>query len=286
VATQALANVGFGPDGLDFLAGGATAQQTLDALLGADEGRESRQLGVVDRDGNVAAFTGAGTNAWAGHLTGDHYTIQGNILTGPEVLAAMERAYLEAKGPLARRLLAALSAGDAAGGDKRGKQSGALLVVRAKGGYQGEFDRLVDISVDDAAAPVMELARIYDLWEPNFMVEVYLGAGDKEKEYALAIIERVLAEKGSDAETHNALAWALATHNAYPEKAVAIAKRALELSPADPNIMDTLAESYFAAGDYKAAVQWEKKAAAAEPNNDFFKTQLRRFKDAAAKKRD
>jgi len=281
VATQALANVSFGPDGLGMMAEGKSADETLAALLAADEDRERRQVGLVDRDGNAAAFTGAATNGWAGHIEGDGYVIQGNLLTGAEVLTEMERAYLGTEGPLARRLVAALAAGDAAGGDKRGKQSSALLVVREKGGYQGKTDRLVDIRVDDAAAPVAELARIYDLWEYNFMIDVYLDApGEREKEYALDIIERVLAEKGDDAQAHNAVAWALATRRLYCEQAIRVARRAHELAPDDANVMDTVAEAYFAAGDAYSAAAWEKRALAREPDNDFFKKQLQRFNAA------
>ena len=135
--------------------------------------------------------------------------------------------------------------------------------------------------MDDSPAPVAELERIYDLWEYNFMVEAYLAAGgEPEKAYALAIVERVLAEKGDDAETCNACAWALASHKAFPEKAVAIATRAYELSPDDPNIMDTLAEAYYAAGDFKNAAAWEKKALDREPKNGFFQEQLKKFKAA------
>lgn len=285
IATQALANVAFGPDGLELLTAGKTADEALNELLAADDGRENRQIGIVDATGGVAAFTGKATNAWAGHIEGNGYVIQGNLLTGPDVLTAMEDAFLDTRGPLARRLLAALQAGEAAGGDKRGKQSSALLVVKEGGGYQGRTDRLVDIRVDDAAEPVAELARIYNLWEYNFLVERYLDApGQKEKEYALGIIDRILGEKPDDAEVHNALAWALATRRLYPDKAVRIARRAHDLAPEDANIMDTVAEAYYAAGDAATAAIWEKRALAREPENEFFKKQLEKF-NAACKLR-
>jgi uncharacterized Ntn-hydrolase superfamily protein len=163
IATQSLANLAYRPDGLRLLAAGHSAQETLDALTAADEGRDQRQAGVVDRDGGAATFTGPGCHAWAGGRTGPGYAVQGNILTGPEVVAEMERAWLTADGPLADRLLAALAAGDEAGGDRRGRQSAALLVVRRGGGYGGMSDVEVDLRVDDHSSPVPELRRLLDL---------------------------------------------------------------------------------------------------------------------------
>src|SRR4051812_32156242 len=136
IATQSWANLAYRPDGLAMLRAGKTAQQTLDALTSADEHRDERQAGIVDRDGRAATFTGSGCNPWAGGVTGDRYAIQGNILVGPHVVEAMEKAWLgaDANAPLTRRLLAALNAGDDAGGDRRGRQSAALLVVTPEGG--------------------------------------------------------------------------------------------------------------------------------------------------------
>ncbi len=163
IATQAFANLAYRPDGLQLLRDGSSAQETLDALTAADEGRGQRQAGVVDGTGRAATFTGPGCHDWAGGRTGDGYTVQGNILTGPNVVEAMERAWLASEGRLADRLLAALAAGDDAGGDKRGRQSAALLVVRAGGGYGGTSDVGVDLRVDDHPAPVPELRRLLDL---------------------------------------------------------------------------------------------------------------------------
>jgi uncharacterized Ntn-hydrolase superfamily protein len=283
VATQAMVDVSLGPDGLALLENGYSAEDALAELLANDEGREERQLGIVDGSGNAAAFTGAKTLAWSGHIIGDHYTIQGNILAGEEVPAEMERAYTETDGPLARRLVAALKAGDAAGGDSRGKESAALLVVREGGGYQGVGDRLVDIRVDDHVEPVSELARIYDMWEVHFVLPVYLDSdGAKESELVYGIVDRAIAVGSDDAELHNAMAWELATRKLYPEKTVEIALTATGLAPDDPNIMDTVAEAYYAAGEYRKAVEWEKKALAVEPNNAFFNEQLAKFEGALA----
>ena len=182
IATQADANLSFKYLGLAHLDDGATAQVALDRLLEEDEGREHRQVGIVDSDGNAATFTGSDCFAWAGGTTGRSgerggYAIQGNILTGPEVVDAMERAWISSEGqPVERRLLAALTAGDEAGGDSRGRQAAALLVVRDGAGYGGHDDVAVDLRVDDHAAPVAELARLLDL------NDLYLTASTPEEQ--------------------------------------------------------------------------------------------------------
>jgi len=163
IATQAFANLAYRPDGLRLLGEGRSAQETLDALTAADEGRDQRQAGVVDATGRSASFTGSGCHDWAGGRTGDGYAVQGNILTGPDVVEAMEKAWLGSEGRLADRLLTALAAGDLAGGDRRGRQSAALLVVRRAGGYGGTSDVEVDLRVDDHPDPVPELSRLLDL---------------------------------------------------------------------------------------------------------------------------
>lgn len=163
IATQSLVNVTYGPNGLELLAKGKSAEDALKELTEADKGKESRQLGIVDAKGEVAAFTGKRCNPWAGHKTGKHFTCQGNLLTGEAVVDAMAKAYEETKGPLVWRLMAALDAGDKAGGDKRGKQSAAVLVVKEHSGPNGFGDRYLDYRVDDHANPVPELARIVAL---------------------------------------------------------------------------------------------------------------------------
>jgi uncharacterized Ntn-hydrolase superfamily protein len=161
VATQAYANTTYGPRGLDLLGKGLTPEETLEVLLRQDEGRDRRQVGVVGADGSSATRTGPGCTAWAGGRHGPGYAVQGNILTGEDVVAAMERRFLETEGqPLAERLLEALVAGDAAGGDSRGRQSAALLVAREGGGYNGFTDRAIDIRVDDHPDPLGELVRL------------------------------------------------------------------------------------------------------------------------------
>jgi uncharacterized Ntn-hydrolase superfamily protein len=170
IATQAYANLAYRPEGMAQLREGRSASLTLETLVAADDKRETRQVGIVDVAGAAATFTGSECNPWAGGVTGEGYAIQGNILTGPEVVAAMEEAWhaTRAGDPLARRLLAVLAAGDSAGGDRRGRQSAAVLVVTPEGGYGGGSDVLVDLRVDDHAVPVGELARLLDLHDLYF----------------------------------------------------------------------------------------------------------------------
>lgn len=165
VATQAFANASYRPEGLRMLRQGRTAQEVLDLLIDSDTGHAERQAGIVDRAGGSATYTGDGCLPWAGGVTGPGYAIQGNILVGPAVVAAMERQWLagEPDRPLGDRLLDALRAGDDAGGDRRGRQSAALLVVAPEGGYGGGSDVVADLRVDDHLDPVPELARLLDL---------------------------------------------------------------------------------------------------------------------------
>ncbi|HEY6595736.1 MAG TPA: DUF1028 domain-containing protein [Asanoa sp.] len=169
LATQSYANLAFGPQGLTMLRTGVPADLVVAGLTAADAGRDQRQLGVVGRTGAGGTFTGAACHGWAGGAAGDGYAVQGNILAGPEVVGAMEAAWLARAGtPFVRRLVAALRAGDAAGGDRRGRQSAALLVVAKGEGYGGTSDVLVDLRVDDHPDPVSELARLLDLHDLYF----------------------------------------------------------------------------------------------------------------------
>lgn len=165
IATQAMANVRYGPQGLDLLRAGTPAAEVVRRLTAADEGRDHRQLGVVDARGEAASFTGTKCMDWAGHEVGDGFACQGNILFGPAVVQAMARAYESTPGDLPERLLAALSAGQREGGDRRGMQAAGLLIVREKGGYDEGTDRWVDIRVDDHPAPIEELKRVFRLYD-------------------------------------------------------------------------------------------------------------------------
>ncbi len=163
IATQSFANLAYRPDGLALLRAGHGAEDVLARLTGADEARAQRQAGIVDRAGGAATFTGTECNPWAGGRTGDGWAAQGNILTGPEVVDALAETFEATAGTLAHRLTTALLAGDRAGGDKRGRQSAALLVVSEAGGYGGGSDVLVDLRVDDHTDPVPELGRLLKL---------------------------------------------------------------------------------------------------------------------------
>lgn len=168
VATQSFANTSFGPRGLALMAAGLSAQETLSRLLEDDPERELRQVGLVDAQGGSATFTGSGCFAWAGGVAGKGYAIQGNILKSGRVVPAMEKAFLKTKGNLPRRLHAALLAGDRAGGDKRGRQSAAIYVVKPKGGYGGYIDRWLDYRVDDHEDPVPRLGELLELHDLYF----------------------------------------------------------------------------------------------------------------------
>lgn len=165
LATQSYANLAYRPQGLTLLRTGVAATDVAAGLVAADPGRAQRQLGVVGADGDGATYTGEGCHAWAGGLAGDGYAIQGNILTGPEVVEAMRQSWLASADEswFAGRLLAALRAGDHAGGDRRGRQSAALLVVAKGQGYGGTSDVVLDLRVDDHPDPVTELARLLDI---------------------------------------------------------------------------------------------------------------------------
>ncbi|MBI5840060.1 MAG: DUF1028 domain-containing protein [Chloroflexi bacterium] len=163
VATQSFANTSFGPRGLEFMAQGLSAEETLARLLQDDPDRELRQVGLVDAKGGAATYSGNGCFNWAGGVKGKGYAIQGNILKSAKVVPAMKDAFLKTKGSLPSRLHAALYAGDRAGGDKRGRQSAAIYVVKPKGGYGGFVDRWVDYRVDDHEDPVTRLGELLEL---------------------------------------------------------------------------------------------------------------------------
>jgi uncharacterized Ntn-hydrolase superfamily protein len=179
VATQSYANTSFGPRGLELMASGLSAEATLAELLKDDDEREKRQVGLVDTQGLAATFTGFECFEWAGGLTGPGYAIQGNILAGEQVIYSMQRAFAETEGNLPARLHAALLAGDRAGGDKRGRQSAAIYVVKPEGGYGGFIDRWIDYRVDDHEDPVPRLGELLE------MHELYFGESDEKNRVEL-----------------------------------------------------------------------------------------------------
>lgn len=168
VATQSFANTSFGPRGLALMGTGLSAQETLDRLLEDDPDKDLRQVGLVDAKGNSATFSGSGCFAWAGGVAGKGYAIQGNILANGKVVPAMEKVFLKTSGNLPTRLHAALLAGDRTGGDKRGRQSAAIYVVKPKAGYGGYLDRWLDYRVDDHEDPVPRLGELLEMHELYF----------------------------------------------------------------------------------------------------------------------
>lgn len=187
VATQSYANMAYGSDGLDLMAGGASAVEAIRIVTEADADRDQRQVGMVDRQGNAAAYTGAGCHDWAGHIVGDGFACQGNILIPGTVEAMVAEFERQRSGPgeLADWLVATLAAGQEAGGDSRGRQAAGVLVVRENGGYGGNNDRYLDLRVDDDPYPIRklgELVRMHHLFfgevDPDMLVPLADAAGD------------------------------------------------------------------------------------------------------------
>ena len=207
VATQASADVSFGPRGLELLARGVSPDEIATILLRGDEAADRRQFGIVSVDGTSATYTGPGCAAWAGGRNGPNYAVQGNILAGEDVVIAMEKAFLETEGTLADRMYAALLAGDAKGGDSRGKQSAALIVRKPGAGYGGNDDRAIDIRVDDHTEPFKELGRLLDYAQMNYTWnEAWTAFVDKNYEAALPPMERTARMAPEVAEVHYDLA--------------------------------------------------------------------------------
>ena len=193
VATQAAANLHFGELGLELLARGYSARETLDALLALDEGREERQLGIVDANGNSAAFTGSRCHSWAGHINGENFSCQGNILVSAATVEALADTFQNSEGSLADRLVLCLDRAQDAGGDRRGRQSAALLVVQEGASYGGYNDVKIDLRVDDHPDPIKELRRLLELHELYFGETLERVTADKETTMA---VQRRLSELG------------------------------------------------------------------------------------------
>jgi uncharacterized Ntn-hydrolase superfamily protein len=226
VATQSFANTSFGWRGLELLQKGASAAEAGKILLRNDNDPQKRQFGIVSADGSSFTHTGEKCVPWAGGRNGKNYAVQGNILTGEDVVIAMEKTFLETKGSLADRMYAALVAGNAKGGDSRGKQSAALLVVKADAGYGGYTDRAIDIRVDDHAEPFKELGRLLDYAQMNYSWNE---------------------------------GWTLFRQN-QAQKALPHMERTAKLAPENPEVMYDLAVIRLAAGQKSKALDALKKA--------------------------
>ena len=290
IATQASTNETFGPAGLNLLRSGKAVPEVMRALIDADSGSAHRQLGIVDARGRSANFTGKQCSSWAGGITGPGYAIQGNILAGEAVVKGMERAFLDTKGELSERLLAALVAGQAAGGDKRGMESAAIVVVRPSEQYPEYRYRYVDLRVEDHKDPINELIRVYRMLEGQRLAEahvrfaeLYEKSGKKdlaqlERERVAESVKHALARPDADASTLNGLAWICATNNVHLDEALKAAERAVQLEPKNTGILDTLAEVHYRSGNAAKAIEVESQALSYAPEDQYLKDQINRFK--------
>ncbi|MEN3001107.1 MAG: DUF1028 domain-containing protein [Armatimonadota bacterium] len=229
IATQAFANTTYGPRGLELLQRGLSPEAVIRRLTREDPQREQRQVGIVDAKGRAATYTGKSCIRWAGGITGKSFAAQGNILTGEAVVKAMADAFQQARGELAQRLLDALEAGEKAGGDARGKQSAALLVVRKGGGYAGFDDRYIDLRVDDHKDPIPELRRLLVMQLALRRQERALRLYNAKKYHeAAAVLAEILKEQPNDATAHYNYACMLAL-TGEKQRALQHLQRALEL---------------------------------------------------------
>ena len=233
IATQAAVNAGYGRQGLQLLREGLTAQQALDRLLDQDEfpGKEGRQIAIIDAGGNIAVHTGIRALEWKGHRKAATYSVQGNILVGPEVLDAMVRAFEDTPGELAERLYAALKAGDDAGGDRRGRQSASMLVVRKLGGRTVNDDRYVFVNVDDHPQPMVELRRLLDMnLLQNSFTEFYTALEEQNTE-ALTPFAQKVVKYASENVDGQLMAGTAHYYLEEKDEAVLSLRRARELDP-------------------------------------------------------
>lgn len=231
VATQSFCNTSFGWRGLDLLAKGASPQETMDILIRNDEDAPKRQVGIIDAKGKSSTYTGTGCVRWAGGRSGPNYAVQGNILTGEDVVTAMESAFLNTRGTLAERMYAALVAGDSKGGDSRGKQSAALIVAKENAGYGGYTDRAIDIRVDDHKEPFKELGRLLRYAQMNYSWNTGWTLFT-EKKYAAAIphLDKALTLDPQNAELYYDLAVTVLA-NGDKKGALEALKKSLTLNP-------------------------------------------------------
>ena len=290
IATQASTNMSFGPQGLELLGAGLSSGQVLGILLEGDEGRENRQVGIIDAHGEAVNFTGASCLDWAGGVTGAGYTCQGNILASEAVVSGMAEAFEATEGELADRLLAALVAAQAAGGDKRGMQSAAILVVRPSDRYPEYEHRYIDLRVEDHEDPINELIRLYEITRKSDLLQAhirYADMYDAEGDEVMAERERMmvgemlamaLTEKPEDADYLNNLAWFCATGDVFLDEALEAAKRAVALEPEAAYILDTLAEVHFRLGNTEDAIRTMERAIEIDAESTYYKEQLDRFK--------
>ncbi len=231
VATQSFANTTFGWRALDLLEKGASPEEAAQILIRTDSDPDRRQFGIVSACGKSVTYTGKGCLAWAGGRSGPNYAIQGNILAGESVVTSMEKTFLETKGTLADRLYAALLAGDSQGGDSRGKQSSAMLVVKKNAGYGGYTDRAIDIRVDDHPEPFQELGRLLAFAQMNYSWnEAWTLFTQKEAVRALPYMEKAAALAPENAEVLYDLA-VITLAAGKPDAAFQALSKAIRINP-------------------------------------------------------
>ena len=271
---------------------GHSAPQALELLVGSDSQSGQRQVALIDGRGRVAVHTGEGCREWAGEVRAPGFVVQGNFLAGAEVVDLMAKTFLESHGSLSDRLLLALAAGEVAGGDGRGKQSAALLVVKAGGGYLGGNDRLVDLRVDDAPEPVSELRRLYAVHAARNLPGVHIRLGDQalsagnrasaEREYARVIhlYRQAMGRWAEDASLRNGLAWFYVRRRVNLDEAFRLAQEALSLDPRSWEVVDTIAEIYYVRGNLPKAREFAGRALELDPENAYLASQVARFENA------
>jgi uncharacterized Ntn-hydrolase superfamily protein len=298
IATQASTRAAYGPRGLAMLAAGVEPRVVLDSLLADDPDRDHRQVGVVSAFGRAANFTGDKCSVWAGGIVGPGFAIQGNILAGPQVVRAMENAFRETQGELPARLLAALAAGQAAGGDKRGQQSAALLVVRPSDQYPEYRERYVSLRVEDHARPTDELTRLYHLCEATGLAEAHarymqgfeaanrMADASRERERLTDILRRVIADPGATAASLNEVAWTASAAGVALDDALKAATRAAVMEPRSTDILDTVAAIHLKRGEYSQALQSIQSALDIAPDDPDLKARKREIEDAAKHARE
>ncbi len=290
LATQAQTNESYGPRGLDLMAQGLSPKEALNKLLEDDEARESRQIALIDVQGNTAAFTGGSCMSWAGDAQGANFSCQGNILASGQVLMGMITAFTSnPDAELSLRMILALEAAQAAGGDSRGQQSAAIVVGRHHPDHPEYRERYVHLQVEDHETPIAELMRLYDMHEAQNLSVAHLRFADLyeksgnteaaalERERVGQSLARALERNDTDAGTLNALAWSCAINDVYLSESLEAARRATKLEPEDSNILDTLAEVHFRLGDAEKAIEVIEQALELAPGDAYLNEQLQRF---------
>lgn len=289
VATQSNVNPSFGPQALAMMRQGMSPDEIMKAFAATDAGWDGRQLGIVDAHGRAATYTGKTCQSWAGGETGVHFACQGNILAGPAVVADMAKAFRATRGELGDRLVAVIEAAQAAGGDSRGQQSAALIIVRPSERHPEFRERYVDLRIEDHETPVVELRRLWRIHQGFHgagahlaMAEEYEAGGNTalarlERERVGAILTDAVARDERDTSILNGLAWSCAIHDMNLPEALEAAERAAAIEPKSTDILDTLAEVHYRMGNAKKALEVERRAAQLAPDNAYLKGQIERF---------